>query len=76
MSAIWISILISIFMVVLFFVLALCRAAALGDREYIRARMAEQRSWSHSPQRIESDKDLQISPDTQPVTSFGHSSSY
>jgi hypothetical protein len=76
MSAIWVGILFFIFMIVLFFTLALCRAAALGDREYERVRMAEQRSWSHTPQRIESDKDLQISPDTQPVTSFGHSSSY
>jgi hypothetical protein len=74
MSAIWIGILFIIFMVVLIFTLTLCKAAALADREYERARMAEQRIWSHTPVRIESNKDLQISPDTQPVTSFGHSS--
>ena len=74
MIAIWIGIFFFISTVVLVFTIALCKSAALADREYERARIADRRVRSNSPEWVESNKELHTSPDTKPATRFGHSS--
>ena len=73
MEAIWIGILIFVPSAVIIFILALCRSAALADRQFERARIANQRTWSNTPERIETYKDLHLSADTKPVPRLGHS---
>jgi hypothetical protein len=76
MIAIWIVILFFIPTVVLVFTLALCKSAALADREFERARTADQRTWSNKSEWIESNKEFHISPDTKPATRIGTSSAH
>jgi hypothetical protein len=73
MIAVWIGIFMFISIVVLVFTLALCKSAALADREFERARIADQRTWSKSPEWIDNNKELRVSPDTNPATRFEHS---
>ena len=68
MIAIGIGIFLLIQAVVLVFALTLGKSAALADREFERARIAERRTWSNTPERIESNKEHQISLDTKPAT--------
>ncbi len=76
MIAIWTGIFIFIQAVVLIFALALGKAAARADREFERARIAEQRTWSDTPDRVERNKEHNISPDTQPSPRFEQSSAH
>jgi hypothetical protein len=76
MIAIWIGIFLFISIVVLVFTLALCKSAALADREFERAWIADKKIWSNTPDWIESDKELFISPDTKPATRFEHSGAH
>jgi hypothetical protein len=73
MIVIWIGVFIFIQAVVLIFALALGRSAARADREFERARLAEQNILSNSAERNESCKESHISPDTKPSTRFEHS---
>ncbi len=59
MLAIGIGIFVVIQVIVLTFVLALCRSAAKTDEAFERARMADQRHWSNLP-------DHQKSPAAKP----------
>ncbi len=59
MLAIGIGIFVVIQVIVLAFVLALCRSAAKTDEAFERARMSDHKHWSNSP-------DHQKSPATKP----------
>ncbi len=72
MVAIWIGILILVQLVVLVFALALCKSAARADREFERARNAEQWDRALAPEWLESKKAVQISPDTRPTARLNH----
>ena len=54
MIAIGIGIFVFIQLVVLTFVLALCKSAAKADEAFERARMADQKHWSNSPEHQKS----------------------
>ena len=49
----------------LVFVLALSRAAAIGDQQFERARLADRNHWSESAEYAQSNQARQISPDTR-----------
>ena len=76
MIAIWIGIFLFIQAVVLVFALALGKSAALADREFERARIAEQRTRSHMPECIESNKEPRKSPRHKTCNSFKQSSAH
>jgi hypothetical protein len=76
MIIIWIGILFFISSLVLVFTLALCKSAALADREFERARTADQRTWSITSESIESNKELHISTEIKPVPRFGNFSAH
>ena len=74
MIAIWIGIFFFTQAVVLVFTLVLGKSAALADREFERARTADQRPWFNSPDWIDDTKEL-INPVTKSTTCYGYSSS-
>jgi UPF0716 family protein affecting phage T7 exclusion len=68
MIAIGIGVFILIQLLVLVFVIGLGRAAAMGDREFERARLADRYHWSGAHEYAESSDERQLSPDTRPAS--------
>jgi hypothetical protein len=66
MIAIGIGVFVFIQFIVLAFVLALCRSAARGDKEFERARMSDRHHWSNNPESLTSESNRQTSPNTKP----------
>ena len=60
MIAIWIGIPTLIYAMILVFALSLCRSAALADKEFTRALMAELKTWPFMHEQIESNKEPQV----------------
>lgn len=71
MIGVWIAVFLIIQFFVLVFVLALCRSAALTDREFDRARIREHRAWSNTPEWVEGNKEVYVSADMKTATRFG-----
>lgn len=53
MVALWVIVIILIQSVVLVFALSLCKSAALADRQFEKARQAEQQKWAASSNAVE-----------------------
>lgn len=72
MTAFVIGIILFIFTGVLFFTLALCRGAAMADKAYERARLAERRAWPMSAELLEAHKEINASTGTKTTQVFEH----
>jgi hypothetical protein len=67
MVALWVIIIILIQSVVLVFALSLCKSAALADRQFEKARQAEQHKWAASSHAVESGNPIPVSTEAQTV---------
>ena len=72
MIAVWIIIFVVIPVIVLLFILAMCKSAARADRDIEHARSAEQRTWLNSDEWIENKKEHPISTDKKRVQRYGY----
>jgi hypothetical protein len=67
MVALWIIVIILIQSVVLVFALSLCKSAALADRQFEKARQAEQQKWATSSNAAEGGATVPISVKSRPA---------
>ena len=75
MIAVWIIIFFVIPVIVLLFILAMCKSAARADRDIERARSTERSTWSNSEEWIENKKGHPLSPDSKRVQRYGYNKS-
>ncbi len=65
MVALWIIIIVLIQSVVLVFALSLCKSAALADRQFEKARQAEQHKWATSAHDANTGTNISVSSETR-----------
>jgi len=72
MVAIGIGIFLIVQAIVLVFAFTLCKSAAMADREYERARIADSRTRSNVAGRAVSHTESRLSPETKPASRLGY----
>jgi hypothetical protein len=65
MVALWVIVIILIQAVVLTFAISLCKSAALADRQYDKARQAEQHKRAASAHAVDAGTTISISSETR-----------